>query len=106
MPTSGSLPSTYSRCASMTTTVRSEGGGGGCRGGDLETGGAGRERAAGAALMHDVDDRHLQRTRTAEQPADLGKRRLDADQRQLAVDIFALRVDDDDGRVGERRWHG
>src|SRR5882724_10017319 len=28
MPASGSLPSTYSRCASMTTTVESESGGG------------------------------------------------------------------------------
>jgi hypothetical protein len=48
----------------------------------------------------------LQGARTAEQPADLGQRRLDADQRQLAVDIFALRVDDDDSRVGKWRGHG
>jgi len=57
----------------------------------------------GAALVHDMDDRDLQRAGTREQFADLGERSLDSDQRQLAVDIFALRVDDDDGRVRERR---
>jgi hypothetical protein len=42
----------------------------------------------------------------AEQLADLGERRLDIRERQLAVDIFALRVDHHDGRFGQRRRRG
>jgi hypothetical protein len=53
--------------------------------------------------MQDVDHRNLQVAGTLQQPADLGERRLDASERQLAVGVFALRVDHHDGRVRQRR---
>ena len=56
--------------------------------------------------MHDMDDRGAQRAGTRQQLANLGESELDLMQRQLAIDILALRVDHHDGRVGQSRRRG
>jgi hypothetical protein len=53
--------------------------------------------------MHDVDHRDLQGAGALQQLADLGQRRPDIGERQLAVGVFALRVDHHDGRLRQRR---
>ncbi|EJW13416.1 hypothetical protein A33M_3836 [Rhodovulum sp. PH10] len=69
---------------------------------DLHPTGAGGERAAAAlAVMHHVDHRHRLAAGEGEQPAELVERRIDARERQRAVDIFVLGVDHHDHGVGE-----
>ena len=73
------------------------------RRGELEARRVRPERAARLALMLDVDHRDLQRPGALQQLADLVQRRLHVGERQLAVGVFALRVDHHHGRVGQRR---
>ena len=63
----------------------------------------GIEQAARAAALDNVDDGRAGRARGRQQACDIGERGLDAVERQLAGNIFVLRVDDDDRRLRKLR---
>jgi hypothetical protein len=67
--------------------------------GELESCAIGIEQATRSATLRDMDDRRAGRARRREQIGDPRQCRVDAGERQLAGDIFVLRIDDNDSRV-------
>ena len=74
-----------------------------CRRGDFGSRRIGSKRPTFGAVVDDMDDRRGGGAGASQQVADLVKRRPDAGEGEHAVDIFVLRIDDDDRSVTQTR---